>query len=67
MLRTRSGDPEQQYLSDGIAEDNITETSRFRDLLVIATMHMVRRPLVARGYQQLSRLPDAQGSFGVPE
>jgi TolB-like protein len=31
-----SGDPEQQYFSDGITEDIITELSRFRGLLVIA-------------------------------
>jgi adenylate cyclase len=31
-----SGDPEQQYFSDGITEDMITELSRFRDLFVIA-------------------------------
>ena len=31
-----SGDPEQEYFSDGITEDIITELSRFRDLLVIA-------------------------------
>jgi TolB-like protein len=31
-----SGDPEQQYFSDGITEDIITELSRFRDLRVIA-------------------------------
>jgi TolB-like protein len=31
-----SGDSEQQYLSDGITEDIITELSRFRSLLVIA-------------------------------
>jgi TolB-like protein/class 3 adenylate cyclase/Tfp pilus assembly protein PilF len=31
-----SGDAEQQYFSDGITEDVITELSRFRDLLVIA-------------------------------
>jgi adenylate cyclase len=31
-----SGDPGQDYLSDGISEDIITELSRFRDLLVIA-------------------------------
>ena len=31
-----SGDPEQEYFSDGIAEDIITEISRFRSLLVIA-------------------------------
>jgi adenylate cyclase len=31
-----SGDPEQEYFSDGITEDIITELSRFRELLVIA-------------------------------
>jgi TolB-like protein/class 3 adenylate cyclase len=32
-----SGDPAQQYFSDGITEDIITELSRFRELLVIAS------------------------------
>jgi TolB-like protein len=31
-----SGDAEQQYFSDGITEDIITELSRFRSLFVIA-------------------------------
>ena len=31
-----SGDPEQQYFSDGISEDIITGLSRFRTLLVVA-------------------------------
>jgi adenylate cyclase len=31
-----SGDPEQEYFADGIAEDIITELSRFRSLFVIA-------------------------------
>ena len=31
-----SGDPEQEYFSDGITEDIITELSRFRELHVIA-------------------------------
>ena len=31
-----SGDPEQEYFSDGITEDIITELSRFRELSVIA-------------------------------
>lgn len=31
-----SGDPEQEYFSDGITEDIITEISRFRNLIVIA-------------------------------
>jgi TolB-like protein/tetratricopeptide (TPR) repeat protein len=31
-----SGDPAQQYFSDGIAEDIITDLSRFRSLVVVA-------------------------------
>ena len=31
-----SGDPEQEYFSDGIADDIITELSRIRSLFVIA-------------------------------
>ena len=31
-----SGDPEQEYFSDGITEDIITELSRFRSLLRIS-------------------------------
>jgi TolB-like protein len=31
-----SGDPEQEYFADGIAEDVITALSRFRSLFVIA-------------------------------
>ena len=31
-----SGDPQQDYFSDGITEDIITELSRFSELLVIA-------------------------------
>ena len=31
-----SGDPEQQYFSDGVTEDIITELSRFHSLIVIA-------------------------------
>lgn len=31
-----SGDPEQEYFSDGITEDIITELSRFRNLVVIS-------------------------------
>jgi adenylate cyclase len=36
-----SGDPEQQYFSDGITEDIITELSRFRSLSVIARISAV--------------------------
>ena len=30
------GDPEQDYFAEGIAEDILTELSRFRNLFVIA-------------------------------
>jgi adenylate cyclase len=32
-----SGDPEQEYFSDGITNDIITDLSKFRELLVIAS------------------------------
>ena len=35
-LNNMSGDPEQEYFTDGITEDIITELSRFRDLFVIS-------------------------------
>ena len=35
-LANMSGDPEQEYFSDGITEDIITELARFSELLVIA-------------------------------
>jgi adenylate cyclase len=35
-FQNMSGDPEQQYFSDGMTEDIITELSRFRSLLIIA-------------------------------
>ena len=35
-FQNMSGDPEQEYFADGIAEDIITELSRFRSLFVIA-------------------------------
>jgi adenylate cyclase len=35
-FQNMSGDPEQQYFSDGITEDIITELSRFHSLFVIA-------------------------------
>jgi adenylate cyclase len=35
-LQNLSGDPEQEYFADGLAEDIITELSRFREFAVIA-------------------------------
>jgi adenylate cyclase len=36
-FKNLSGDPEQEYFSDGITDDIITDLSRFRNLLVIAS------------------------------
>ena len=36
-FKNLSGDPEQEYFSDGITNDIITDLSRFRNLLVIAS------------------------------
>ncbi|WP_246693048.1 MULTISPECIES: winged helix-turn-helix domain-containing protein [unclassified Mesorhizobium] len=46
-----SGDQDQQYLSDGITEDIITELARFRSLLVIArnSSFQFRHPTVDNG------------------
>jgi adenylate cyclase len=47
-----SGDPEQEFFSDGLTEDIITEISRFRDLLVIsrnAVFTHKGKPITARG------------------
>jgi TolB-like protein/class 3 adenylate cyclase len=35
-FKNMSGDPEQEYFSDGISEDIVTELARFHDLFVIA-------------------------------
>jgi len=35
-FKNLSGDPEQDYFSDGFTEDLITELSRFRDILVVS-------------------------------
>jgi adenylate cyclase len=35
-FQNMSGDPEQEYFADGLAEDIITELSRFREFAVIA-------------------------------
>jgi adenylate cyclase len=43
-----SGDPQQDYFSDGITEDIITELSRFSELLVIARYSSFGRELGAR-------------------
>jgi adenylate cyclase len=50
-----SGDPEQQYFSDGITEDIITELSRFRSLSVIARVSSVALRTKAFKVQDIGR------------
>ncbi len=50
-----SGDPEQQYFSDGITEDIITELSRFRTLFVIAGNSSFRYRAGGRDVTQAAR------------
>jgi adenylate cyclase len=54
-----SGDPEQEYFSDGITEDIIAQLSRFRSLLVIARRSSFH-------YKDKSqRVQDIAGELGV--
>jgi adenylate cyclase len=55
-----SGDPEQQYFSDGVTADIITELSRFRDLLVIARDSSFKFRDKAVGVKQVGRELGAQ-------
>jgi TolB-like protein len=50
-----SGDPEQEYFTDGITEDIITELSRFRSLFVIARNSSFSYKGKSPGIGQVSR------------
>jgi adenylate cyclase len=50
-----SGDPDQQYFSDGITEDIITELSRFRSLSVIARISSVALKTKSIKVQDIAR------------
>jgi TolB-like protein/tetratricopeptide (TPR) repeat protein len=50
-----SGDPEQEYFSDGITEDIITELSRFHSLIVIARNSSFTYKGMAVGVKQVAR------------
>jgi adenylate cyclase len=50
-----SDDPEQEYFSDGITEDIITELSRFSELVVIARNSSFAYKGVALDVQQIAR------------
>src|SRR5262249_37171724 len=55
-----SSDPEQDYFSDGIAEDIITELSRFSELLVIARNSSFQYKGKAVDIRQVGRDLDAR-------
>jgi adenylate cyclase len=50
-----SGDPEQEYFSDGITEDIITQLSRFRSLFVIARTSSFRYKGQSLKVQEIGR------------
>jgi len=50
-----SGDPDQEYFSDGITEDIITELSRFSELLVIARNSSFRYKGQSADVRQIAR------------
>ena len=50
-----SGDPAQEYISDGVTENIITGLSRFRDLLVIASNSTFAYKGKGVGLQEVSR------------
>jgi TolB-like protein len=50
-----SGDPEEEYVSDGVTEDIITELSRFRSLFVIARNSAFTYKGRAANVQEVSR------------
>jgi TolB-like protein/DNA-binding winged helix-turn-helix (wHTH) protein/predicted ATPase len=50
-----SGDPEQEYLADGMVEDITTELSRFRELFVIARTSAFTYKGKALGVRQIAR------------
>ncbi|HSS65059.1 MAG TPA: tetratricopeptide repeat protein, partial [Gammaproteobacteria bacterium] len=50
-----SGDPQQEYFSDGISNDIITDLSKFRDLLVIASNTVFTYKGKAVNVQDVSR------------
>jgi TolB-like protein len=54
-LENLSGDPEQEYFTDGMTEDLITGLSRFRDLFVIARNSTLRYKGQAVDVRQVGR------------
>ena len=55
-----SGDPEQDYFSDGIAEDVIAELSKFKDFLVIARNSSFRFRSKANDLAEVAKKLDVQ-------
>ena len=55
-----SGDPEQEFFTDGITEDILTELSRFRDLIVISRTSTFALKGSARNIQAVAKELGAQ-------
>ena len=55
-----SGDPEQEYFSDGLTEDLITELSRFKDLRVLARNTTFQYKGQAVDVQEIGRALDVE-------
>jgi adenylate cyclase len=69
-FQNMSGDPEQEYFSDGITEDVITELARFRELLVIGRTSSFAFRDKAMDMREMGRTLGAgylvEGQSGVP-
>ena len=55
-----SGDPEQEFFTDGITKDILTELSRFRDLIVISRTSTFALKGSARNIQEVAKELGAQ-------
>lgn len=59
-FQNMSGDPEQEYFADGIAEDILTTLSKIRDLLVIARNSSFVFKNQTKDLREISRLLNAR-------
>jgi hypothetical protein len=62
-----SGDPEQEYFSDGITNDLITAFSKFKELLVIASNTIFTYKGKAVNIERIGQTYQVQVSFGWTE
>jgi adenylate cyclase len=65
-FQNMSGDPEQEYFADGMAEDIITALSRFRSLFVIARNSSFTYKLCLSDHgQHVRRITVSLGLYGI--